>query len=135
MKTAKNFNKILIQIISAFGGCCTINSNLELILIPETGAYINLSAANTETDLKRLLLVSVCRDCFKTQRFKHSAVNNKFHEHNLMKLNKALGTNFTKDDMQTIYQNFGNFINQDLATLFVESDYDIKILRKYADEY
>lgn len=135
MKTANNFNKMLIQIISAFTGRCTINSNLELILIPETVAYINLNAANTETDLKRLLLVSVCRDCFKTQRFKYSSINNKFHERNLIKLNKALGTSFTKKDMQTIYQNFGNFINQDLATLFVENDYDMKILRRYADEY
>lgn len=43
--------KTLTRIISAFGRC-TINSNLESILIPDTGAYINLNKVYTECDLK-----------------------------------------------------------------------------------
>ena len=128
-----NIKKTLTQIISAFGRS-TINSKLELILIKYTGAYINLNEVCTEIDLKRICLVTVCRDCFKTQRFKHPAVNNKFHDQNLKKLNEALGTNFTKADMEIIYQHFGNFINQDLATSFVVSGYDMNIFKEVQNE-
>ena len=121
--------KVLAQIIAAFGRSF-INSNLELILIPKTCAYINLNKVYTEIDLKRLCLVATCRDCFKTQSYKYPSVNKKFHEDNLKSLNKALGTNFTKDDMEIIYHYFGNFINQDLATSFVISNYDMNIFKK-----
>lgn len=125
--------KTLTQIISAFGSS-VINSKLELILIPQTGSYINLNKVCTENDLKRLCLVAVCRDCYKTQRFKHPAVNNKFHEQNLNKLNKALKTNFTKGDIEIIYQHFGNGLNQDLATSFVVSGYDMNIFKEVENE-
>lgn len=121
--------KTLTRIISAFGRC-TINSNLELILIPDTGAYINLNKVCTECDLKRLCLISVCRDCYKTQRYKHHSLNEKFHNMNLENLNEALGTSFTKEDMEIIYQHFGNGLNQDLATSFIVSDYDMNIFKK-----
>ena len=125
--------KTLTQTISAFGRC-TINSNLELILIPDTGAYINLNKVYTECDLKRLCLISVCRDCYKTQRYKHPSVNEKFHNMNLENLNEALGTNFTKEDMEIIYQYFGNGLNQDLATSFIVSDYDMNIFKEVENE-
>lgn len=121
--------KTLSQILSAFG-YSGINSKLELILINETGSYINLNDVYSETDLKRLCLVSVCRDCYKTQRYRYPSFNNDFHKRNLEKLNKALGTSFTKEDMEIIYQYFGNGLNQDLATSFIVSDYDMNILRR-----
>lgn len=121
--------KTLTQIISAFGRSA-INSKLELILIKDTGAYINLNEVCTEIDLKRICLVAVCRDCFKTQRFKYTSMNDRFHNYNLRRLNEALGTNFTKADMEIIYQHFGNFINQDLATSFVVSGYDMNIFKE-----
>mgnify|MGYP000848697109 CR=1 FL=1 len=124
-----SIKKTLTRIISAFG-CSVINSNLELILIPETGAYINLNKVCTETDLKRICLVAVCRDCFKTQRYRYPSVNNDFHKRNLEKLNNALGTSFTKENMETIYQYFGNGLNQDLATSFVVSGYDMNIFKE-----
>lgn len=126
---ANAIKKTLSRILSAFG-YCVINSNLELILIRETGSYINLNKVYSETDLKRLCLISVCRDCYKTQRYKHPAVNEKFHNMNLNKLNEALGTSFTKEDMKTIYQYFGNGLNQDLATSFVVSGYDMNIFKE-----
>lgn len=121
--------KTLTQIISAFGRSA-INSKLELILIKDTGAYINLNEVYTEIDLKRICLVAVCRDCFKTQRFKYASMNNRFHDYNLRRLNEALGTNFTKADMEIIYQHFGNGLNQDLATSFVVSGYDMNIFKE-----
>lgn len=125
--------KTLTQIISAFGRSA-INSKLELILIKDTGAYINLNEVYTEIDLKRICLVAVCEDCFKTQRFKYASMNNRFHDYNLRRLNEALGTNFTKADMEIIYQHFGNFINQDLATSFVVSGYDMNIFKEVGNE-
>lgn len=91
--------KTLSQILSAFG-YSIINGNLELVLIKETGSYINLNDVYSEIDLKRLCLVSVCRDCYKTQRYRYPSINNDFHKRNLEKLNKALGTNFTKEEVQ-----------------------------------
>ena len=121
--------KTLSQILSAFG-YSGINSNLELILIRETGSYINLNDVYSEIDLKRLCLVSVSRDCYKTQKYRYPFINNDFHKRNLDKLNKALGTSFTKDDMEIIYQHFGNGLNQDLATSFVVSGYDMNIFKE-----
>jgi hypothetical protein len=121
--------KTLSQILSAFGHS-GINSNLELILIRETGSYINLNEVYSEIDLKRLCLVSVSRDCYKTQKYRYPSINNDFHKRNLDKLNKALGTNFTKDDMEIIYQHFGNGLNQDLAASFVVSGYDMNIFKE-----
>lgn len=121
--------KTLSQILSAFGHS-GINSNLELILIRETGSYINLNEVYSEIDLKRLCLVSVSRDCYKTQKYRYTSINNDFHKRNLDKLNKALGTNFTKDDMEIIYQHFGNGLNQDLAASFVVSGYDMNIFKE-----
>lgn len=125
--------KTLTQIISAFG-YSTINSKLELILIKDTGAYINLNEVCTEIDLKRLCLVAVCRDCFKTSRYHYKKLNDDFHNDNLRKLNEALGTNFTKANMEIIYQHFGNFINQDLATSFVVSGYNMNIFKEVQNE-
>ena len=121
--------KTLSQILSAFGHS-GINSNLELILIRETGSYINLNEVYSEIDLKRLCLVSVSRDCYKTQKYRYPSINNDFHKRNLDKLNKALVTNFTKDDMEIIYQHFGNGLNQDLAASFVVSGYDMNIFKE-----
>jgi len=121
--------KTLSQILSAFGHS-GINSNLELILIRETGSYINLNEVYSEIDLKRLCLVSVSRDCYKTQKYRYPSINNDFHKRNLDKLNKARGTNFTKDDMEIIYQHFGNGLNQDLAASFVVSGYDMNIFKE-----
>ena len=74
--------KTLSQILSAFG-YSGINSKLELILIKETGSYINLNEVYSDIDLKRLCLVSVCRDCCKTQRYRYPSINNDFHKRNL----------------------------------------------------
>lgn len=125
--------KTLTQIISAFGRSA-INSKLELILIKDTGAYINLNEVYTEIDLKRICLVAVCRDCFKTKHYHYNKLNDDFHNDNLRRLNEALGTNFTKADMEIIYQHFGNFINQDLATSFVVSGYDMDIFKEAENE-
>lgn len=121
--------KTLSQILSAFG-YSGINSKLELILIKETGSYINLNEVYSDIDLKRLCLVSVCRDCCKTQRYRYPSINNDFHKRNLEKLNKALETSFTKLDMEIIYQYFGNGLNQNLAASFVVSGYDMIILKE-----
>lgn len=125
--------KTLTQIISAFGRS-TINSKLELILIKDTGAYINLNEVYTEIDLKRMCLVAVCRDCFKTKLYHYDDLNDEFRNGNLRRLNKALETNFTKADMEIIYQYCGNFINQDLATSFVVSGYDMNIFKEVENE-
>lgn len=129
-----SIKKTLSQILSAFG-YSGINSKLEIILIKETGSYINLNVVYSETDLKRLCLVSVCRDCCKTQRYRYPSINNDFHKRNLEKLNKALGTKFNKGDMEIIYQYFGNGLNQDLAISFVVSGYDMNIFKEVQNEH
>lgn len=66
--------------------------------------------------------------------FGRCTINNDFHKRNLEKLNKALGTSFTKENMEIIYQYFGNGLNQDLTASFVVSGYDMNIFKEVQNE-
>ena len=45
-------------------------------------------------------------------------------------INKFLGTNFTREDIEEVYCYLGNNVNRELTLVFIKSGYDINVLKK-----
>lgn len=90
----------------------------------------------TKKNFQRLwkVLVVVSRNCCKSEPFSSSSANARFQKKCLVMLNKALDTDFSREDAGIIYQKIGNFVNRDLAIKFVESNYDMSLLKEESNE-
>ena len=105
-----------------------LNANLEFIAYPKTNLYFILGNCETELDIKCKVLEWFSRDACKTQPFK-TAQNNKLYNNKIRDcINEYLGTDFTKEQMLTIYTKLGNCCNHYLTRDFICSDYDFKLL-------
>ena len=105
-----------------------INRNNELILVPATNLYICLDNVQNEFDLKCRLLEWCSRDASKAQPYKSHRGNVKYQTMVREKINEYLGTDFSRKDMEIIYQDLGNAVNPWLTKKFISSDYDIGLL-------
>ena len=59
--------------------------------------------------------------------------NERFHNFMLNGINDFLGTDFTTEDMAIIYQKLGNRVRHSLTEEFVNSGYDMAILKGGAE--
>lgn len=100
-----------------------VNMYNELILIPKANTYIMLNQVRDERDFKAAVLEDCSRNAFK-------ACSRKLQDEHLDGINKLLDTKFTRDDMELIYTYLGNGIQHDLCLRFVESGYDLEVLRE-----
>lgn len=101
-----------------------VNMYNELILIPKANTYIMLNQVRDEQDFKAAVLEDCSRNAFK-------GCSGKLRDEHLDGINKLLDTKFTKADMELIYTYLGNGIQHDLCLRFVESGYDLEVLREY----
>ena len=62
--------------------------------------------------------------------FRSNWRNEEYHKLILKRVNEFLGTDFTEEDMEIIYQYLGNAIRHKLTIKFVESDYDLTVLKE-----
>lgn len=76
-----------------------------------------------ERDFKAAVLEDCSRNAFK-------GCSRKLQDEHLDGINKLLDTKFTRDDMELIYTYLGNGIQHDLCLRFVESGYDLEVLRE-----
>lgn len=106
-----------------------INENFEFIACRENNLYFMLTNCESELDVKCKVLEWFSRDCFKSMCFRSSKKNNEYHERILECVNDYLGTAFTQDDMDKIYGCLGNAIHHDLTIKFIESGYDMEVLK------
>jgi hypothetical protein len=106
-----------------------INNNLEVILLPKTNGYFAIKNCRNEVDIKCKILENISRDCFKTQHYSKLKDNKKMWQENLIALNNALKTDFSQQDIELIYNKLGNGINHKLAKKFVESDFNMEVLK------
>ncbi|MBF7050546.1 hypothetical protein [Streptococcus sp. HF-2466] len=105
-----------------------INQNLEVILIPKTNTYFNLEGVGSRRDIIAKLLMWCTRTIVKGQPFRTQKRNNLFIEVTKKSLNYYLGTLFSDEDMDLIYQRLGNGINPELTYRFIDSDFDMEVL-------
>lgn len=110
---------------------CFVNRHNELILIPKTNLYFSLENVETAFDLKCKIISACSRDCCKTSPYKQKWRNDKYHSAVRNKINKFLGVRFNEEEWMLIYTYLGNGCNGDLCKQFVESEFDINIIKMY----
>lgn len=105
-----------------------INTNLEFIAHREANEYFRLEDCETELDVKCKVLEWLSRGAHKTCPFNSDLKNERFHNFMLNGINDFLGTNFTEEDIELIYDRLGNRVNHALTVEFVNSGYDMALL-------
>lgn len=100
-----------------------INRSNEIILEPKNNVYFRLEDVDTELDFKCKMFAWVSRPIAKS-------LNKYWSPRVLNSFNSLLGTNFTKEQMYTIYNYLGNDINRQLTIRFIESNYDFVLLER-----
>ena len=107
-----------------------INTALEFIAHREANEYFRLEDCETEFDVKCKVLEWLSRGAYKTCPFNSNIKNERFHNFMLNGINDFLGTDFTKEDIAMIYYRLGNRVNHNLTVEFINSGYDMLLLRR-----
>lgn len=106
-----------------------INCGLEFIAHIEANEYFRLEDCETELDVKCKVLEWLSRGAHKTCPFNSNLKNERFHNFMLNGINDFLGTDFTEEDIELIYDRLGNRVNHALTVEFVNSGYDMSLLK------
>lgn len=124
MKTEKS---VLTRLTDCFPDSF-INQNGEFIAHKETNQYIILKDCRSELDVKCKVIEWFSRPAHKTAPSNSDRKNSKFHNVMLNGVNRFLGTNFTREEMEQIYIYLGNACDHEKTIQFIESGYDMGIL-------
>jgi hypothetical protein len=100
-----------------------INDRNEFILDPKNNIYFTLEDVQSELDFKCKLIAWLSRPSCK-------GVSEYWQRNTLKNFNEFLGTNFTKEEMSQIYTFLGNDVNRSLCVKFIESNYDLSLLKR-----
>ena len=122
-------SNILTDLFEAFP-CAFINSRAEFIAIEKTNLYFLLGNCETENDVKCKILEWFSRDATKAMPYRSTLKNMDYQNGVLCGINKALKTNFSHGDMEYIYTHLGNAIRHDATMAFVESNFDMEVLKR-----
>ena len=106
-----------------------INSALEFIAHKEANEWFRLEDCGNEFDVKCKVLEWLSRGAYKTCPFNSNIKNERFHNFMLNGINDFLGTDFTESDIEEIYTYLGNRCNHEKTVRFIESNYDMSILK------
>lgn len=110
-----------------------INTALEFIAHKEANEYFRLEDCESEFDVKCKVLEWLSRGAYKTCPFHTKLKNERFHNFMLNGINDFLGTDFTTEDAAIIYQKLGNRVRHSLTEEFVNSGYDMDVLKGGAE--
>lgn len=106
-----------------------INTSLEFIAHLKANEYFRLEDCENEFDVKCKVLEWLSRGAHKTCPFNTNLKNERFHNFMLNGINDFLGTDFTTEDMAIIYQKLGNRVRHSLTEEFVNSGYNMAVLK------
>ena len=82
-----------------------------------------------EFDVKCKVLEWLSRGAYKTCPFNSNLKNERFHNFMLNGINDFLGTDFTENDIEEIYTYLGNRCNHEKTVKFINSGYDMSVLK------
>ena len=108
--------------------CSFINGEGEIIVHEYANEYFILRTCENELDIKCKVLEWFSRS-YKERPYRTPAKNVEFQKFMRDGINKYLGTNFTKDDLCMIYSRLGNACNHEKTIEFVNSGYDMHVLK------
>ena len=124
--------EMAMKLMSCFPGSF-INYLGEFIAHREADVYFNFEICRGEIDVKCKVLEWLSRAAYKTEPYSGKLSNNQFHAFMRAGINDFLGTNFNLDDMEIIYTYLGNQCNRPLTIKFIESGYNMEILKERAN--
>ena len=93
--------KIGIKLMNCFPQSF-INYQGEFIAHRYANEYFILDNCETETDVKFKILAYFSRGAYKSEPYRTKKKNDELHEFMLNGINKFLGTDFTREDMEII---------------------------------
>ena len=112
---------------------CFPNSYLnplgELILSAKGNVYFNANGCVTKQDIVCKLLEWCSRPIAKGEPYRSEKRNIEWRESLLVGYNEYLQTSFTQNDMYWIYDKLGNGVNHDLTLAFIDSGFDLSLVR------
>lgn len=100
-----------------------LNHNLEVIVHPRRNSYFRIEDVKNEMDLKAKILEWLSREACK-------GGTKKTQTYHLDGINYFLGTAFSQEDMEEIYTYIGNCVNHAKTLQFIESGYDMSIIKE-----
>lgn len=131
-------NELIGRLLSCFGRSF-INEAGEFICLldyrnEDVNSYFRLDNVSNELELKCKVLEYLSRPAFKGftyegQNWKEKQIGEEIYEYHLDGINYFLETKFSNADIEIIYTKLGNGCNRKLCIDFIESGYDMKLLR------
>lgn len=106
-----------------------INRINEIILNRDYNIYFSLDGVETKKDFSRKIFYWVSRSVGKNH-----TISLKVRKSLLNSINLYLGTNFTIDDFLLIYDRLGNGVRPKLTEEFIDSNFDLALLKESEDE-
>lgn len=125
----------LIKIMSSFPHSFIkyyVYGGFEITLDEQNVLCFSLEEIGSDLELKRRF-ISVVSRCYKTQPYRTSKRNIEWQQKHISAFNKALGTKFNADEIAYIYTYLGNGCNKPIAIKFIESGYDLNVLKQLID--
>lgn len=113
-----------------------INSHYELILTPKTNLYFCLENIETLLDLRCKVVAWCSRHACKTLPYSTRCNwrNEKYQTEVREKINKFLKVDFSEEDWMFIYTYLGNDIRRGLCEKFIESGYNLSVIREACEK-
>jgi len=106
-----------------------VNDLTEMIVEPRANQYFCMENCETEKDVQAKVLEWLSRGACKTMPYRGDKQNKIFREYMQTGINTYLDTDFSQEDFEKIYDRLGNCINHDLTLKFIDSHYDMSVLR------
>lgn len=126
----------LIKIMSAFPHSFIkyyVNGGFEITLDEKNVLWFSLGEIESDLELKRRFISAISR-CYKTEPYGTSKRNIEWQQEHIDAFNKVLGTKFNIYEIEYIYTYLGNGCNKPIAIKFIESGYDLNVLKQLIAE-
>ena len=108
-------------------------SGFEIMLDEKNVLWFSLEEIESDIELKRRF-ISVVSRCYKTEPYRNSKRNVEWQQKYISAFNMVLGTKFNDDEIAYIYTYLGNGCNKLIAIKFIESGYDLNVLKQLISE-
>lgn len=122
--------KVLKDLFAAFPNAI-INRNIEFVADPNprVNSYFRLDDCESREDVAAKILEWLSREAYKSQHYGTDWRNDAVHAYHHLGINSFCGTNFGKNDIETIYTFLGNRSNHQKTLEFIRSGYDMEVLK------
>lgn len=107
-----------------------INDLGEVIVEPRANQYFCGGGCETEKDVQAKVLEWLSRGACKTEPYQTAKNNKAFRKYMQTGINTYLDTDFTQEDFEKIYDRLGNCVNHELTLKFIDSCYDMDVLKR-----